>query len=303
MEQREYSVRAGVGGLPVECFLTARSFFEHGMQQAFSEDHVHACFELLVCRRGAGFQFIDGQAHAYGEGAVFVLAPFVTHAHIGGGEPETRYSVRFILPEGQESAKGCDPLVGRALRRVRETGYFQFVAQPQLLALIDSLAGAVRDGGRCAHLVLGGLLSALFSYLVQEMALTFGEDGQPLPVDDNPNLRRFLIDDFFNRLIDSNARMDELCSRVHLSQSQLNRVIRELYGTTFKQRMIDVRLAYIKYFLKYSDLPVREIAQRTGFAEDGNLSLFFKQHCGLSPTQYRRAERAQAARPQGARLT
>ena len=88
MEQREYSVRAGVGGLPVECFLTARSFFEHGMQQAFSEDHVHACFELLVCRRGAGFQFIDGQAHAYGEGAVFVLAPFVTHAHIGGGEPD-----------------------------------------------------------------------------------------------------------------------------------------------------------------------------------------------------------------------
>ena len=106
--------------------------------------------------------------------------------------------------------------MGRALRRVRETGYFQFVAQPQLLALIDSLAGAVHDpAGRCAHLVLGGLLSALFSYLVQEMALTFGEDGQPLPVDDNPNLRRFLIDDFFNRLIDSNARMDELCSRVH----------------------------------------------------------------------------------------
>ena len=128
-------------------FLTARSFFEHGMQQAFSEDHVHACFELLVCRRGAGFQFIDGQAHAYGEGAVFVLAPFVTHAHIGGGEPETRYSVRFILPEGQESAKGCDPLVGRALRRVRETGVFPVCRAAAAARAHRQPGRAVHDGG------------------------------------------------------------------------------------------------------------------------------------------------------------
>ena len=293
MVERDYSVRAGVGGLPVECFLTARTFFEHGTQHAFSEDHVHACFELLVCRHGSGFQFIDGRAHAYREGTVFVLRPFVTHAHVGDGSPETRYSVRFILPEGQENTGRCDPLVPGAFCRLRENGDFQFAARPVLLDLIDRLADAVRDGGDCAGLVLGGLLSAVLSFLVQEICATFGDGEQRAPLDDNPNLRRFLIDDFFNRLIDSNARMEELCERVHLSRSQLNRVIRELYGTTFKQRMIDVRLAYIKYFLKYSDLPVREIAQRTGFAEDGNLSLFFRQHCGLSPTQYRRMERTE----------
>lgn len=298
MEQQVYSVRSSVGGLPVECFLSAHTFFEHGAQRTFSEDHVHACFELLLCRRGTGFQFVDGKAHAYSEGSVFVLKPFVTHAHIGSGGPEVRYSIRFILPEGQELSGRCEPLVAGALRRLRENGYFEFQAAPELLGLIDSMAAAVRDGSPGAQLVLGGLLSALLSYVVRELGATFEVGPLHAAAADNPNLRKFLIDDFFDQLIDSNARMEDLCSRVHLSQSQLNRVIRELYGTTFKQRMIDVRLAYIKYFLKYSSLSVHQIAQRTGFQEDGNLSLFFKQHCGMSPTQYRLAERAAPGAPE-----
>ena len=101
-----------------------------------------------------------------------------------------------------------------------------------------------------------------------------------------------MIDSFFDRLVDGSVPMKELCDRVHLGPSQLNRVIRELYGTTFKQRIIDVRLAYIQYYLKYSDLSMQQIAHRTGFADGSQLSVFFREHCGLSPTKYRQDESA-----------
>ncbi len=294
--EQTYSVRASAGNLPIECFLAAHTFFaaDSAGQPAFSEDHVHACFELIFCKRGAGFQFIGGVGHPYASNSIFLITPFTTHAHISNAQaPEIRYSVRFILPEGQELSSSCDPAVEYALKKLRQNGYFHFMAENAPLPIIDMIADTVRTHPVCAELVLGGLLSALFSYVFQEICLAFGEGASPgrQLLAENANTRKFLIDNFFDQLIDSNARMEELCSRVHLSPSQLNRVIRELYGTTFKQRMIEVRLAYIKYFLKYSDLPVREIAQRTGFPEDSNLSLFFKQHCGVSPTQYRQAER------------
>ena len=294
--EQTYSVRASAGNLPIECFLAAHTFFaaEPTAHPAFSEDHVHACFELIFCKRGTGFQFIDGVGHPYADNSMFFITPFTTHAHISSAETsEIRYSVRFILPEGQELSSSCDPAVEYALKKLRQNGYFHFMAEDALLPIIDMIADTVRARPAFAELVLGGLLSALFSYVFREICLAFGEGFAPdrQLFAENTNTRKFLIDNFFDQLIDSNARMEDLCSRVHLSASQLNRVIRELYGTTFKQRMIEVRLAYIKYFLKYSDLPVREIAQRTGFPEDSNLSLFFKQHCGVSPTQYRQTER------------
>jgi hypothetical protein len=100
--EQVFTVRAFAGELPVECFLSAR-VFQADLSQlhpAFSEDHVHACYELLLCRKGSGYQFIGGTAHAYTDESVFVLAPFVTHAHIGNpGSPELRCSSLY-LPEG-----------------------------------------------------------------------------------------------------------------------------------------------------------------------------------------------------------
>ena len=87
-KEQVFTVRAFAGDLPVECFLSARGFLEdHSLlRPSFSEDHVHASFELLLCRKGSGYQFIEGVAHAYTDESVFLLAPFVTHAHIANPE-------------------------------------------------------------------------------------------------------------------------------------------------------------------------------------------------------------------------
>jgi len=294
--ERTFTVRAFAGELPVECFLSARGFEEDDRQHrpAFSEDHVHACHELLLCRRGSGYQFIGGKAHAYADESVFLLAPFVTHAHIGNADsPEVRRSIRFILPEGAALSGRCEPSLAGALDRLRRETYAFFPATRRTIALADLLTEAVCQGAPPAQLVLGGLLSALFSSVFSEMSRIFGEShgGAPPLLSDSAPARRLIIDSFFGRSLDGTARIEDLCAQVHLSPSGLNRVIRELYGTSFKQKLIEARVAYIKYYLKYTGLPIRAIAEKTGFTEDNKLSLFFKQHAGLSPTQYRQKER------------
>ena len=292
-----FTVRAFAGELPVECFLSARGFGEdHSQQPTFSEDHVHASLELLLCRKGSGYQFISGTAHTYLDESVFLLAPFVTHAHIGNPDSaEVRCSVRFILPEAAAFSGRCEPALGAALERLRREQYAFFPATQQIIAISDLLTAAVCSAESSALLVLGGLLSALFSSVFAEMTRLYSggrESAAPRLRSESDSARRLIIDGFFGQSLDGSARIEDLCEQVHLSQSSLNRVIRELYGTSFKQKLIESRVAYIKYYLKYTDLPIRAVADKTGFVEDNKLSLFFKQHTGQSPTQYRQQERS-----------
>ena len=298
-----FTVRAFAGELPVECFLSARGFMNDLGQRRplFSEDHAHASYELLLCRRGSGYQFIGGTAHTYTDESVFLLAPFVTHAHISdAGSAEVRGSVRFILPEGAAFSGRCGPVLSSALERLRREEYAFFHAPRQVIAIANLLSEAVCSAETSAQLVLSGLLSALFSSVFSELSRVYsgGKEGEaPRLLSDSDSARRLIIDNFFSQSVDGSARIEDLCEQVHLSPSSLNRVIHELYGTSFKQKLIESRVAYIKYYLKYTDLPIRAVAEKTGFAEDNKLSLFFKQHAGISPTQYRQSERAAPPAP------
>ena len=111
---------------------------------------------------------------------------------------------------------------------------------------------------------------------------------------DDTGRRKFLVDHYFDRVADSGeeqGRLKELCGQLHLSPSQLNRFLKETYGVTFKQRTVDVRLAKIKYYLRYTDLTSAEITQRMNFPSDSSFSLFFKQREGMTPTAQETVER------------
>ena len=301
--EQGFTVRAFAGELPVECFLSARGFLEDLSQRqpSFSEDHVHACYELLLCRKGSGYQFIEGTAHAYTNESVFLLAPFVTHAHIADPDSaEVRCSIRFILPDAAAFSGRSDPALSAALERLRKEQYAQFFASRQIIAIADLLSEAVCSAESSALLVLAGLLSALFSSVFAELGRLYGsakESVAPMLRAESDSARRLIIDSFFGQSLDGSARIEDLCEQVHISPSSLNRVIRDLYGTSFRQKLIEARVAYIKYYLKYTDLPIRAVAEKTGFIEDNKLSLFFKQHAGLSPTQYRQRERVNPPEP------
>jgi len=296
---RHFTIGAGVGNLLLECFLASRTFTEsEDGDPAFTEEHLHSSYELLICRKGSGFQFVNGRAFRYADTSVFVFAPFVKHANICDPDtPSLRHSIRFEIPDDQTAAVRADAHMSAALQRLRQDGCFLFSADEPLQYLIGALAGVLQQNLPNPELLLSGLLSAIFSYVFYRLFLSCDADGGARcdwVLRNDSNQRKFLLDYYFDHLMYTAAgteiRMDDICAQLHLSPSQLNRVLRDTYGTTFKQKGIEVRLAYIKYYLKYTRLSITEIAARTNFLSDSGFSLFFKKHTGLSPTQYRKNE-------------
>ncbi len=290
MEQasKEKHVTAALllGGSLLECFLAAGTLGRTA-EENFTEEHYHASYELLLCQGGAGFQFANGAAFGYREDTVFLFPPHVRHASIlDAGHREKRSSIRFLASRWERGGRSGE--MERILTALGQSGCFHLPLDSGMAELL-ALLGEAAERGRT--LETSGLLAALLGRVFQLCRQEGAGDGSAL---DDACRRKFLVDHYFDQVADSGeepARMEELCARLHLSPSQLNRFLKETYGVTFKQRTIDVRLAKIKYYLRCTDLTASEVARRMNFPTDSSFSLFFRQHEGLSPTQFRRQRR------------
>ena len=97
-----------------------------------------------------------------------------------------------------------------------------------------------------------------------------------------------MLDEFFTHLPTETPTLTELANRLHLSISQTKRMIKDKYGISFQQKLIQSRIEYSKHLMHTTDLSLEEIAARIGYH---SYNTFFEAFCaqtGESPSHYRR---------------
>lgn len=90
---------------------------------------------------------------------------------------------------------------------------------------------------------------------------------------------------------DEPLALDDLVSAAHISKSYFLRLFRQYIGTTPYNFLLRCRITRAKELLVTTDLPVGEIARRTGFVNEANFSTRFSAMAAQSPLQYRKAAR------------
>jgi LacI family transcriptional regulator len=77
-------------------------------------------------------------------------------------------------------------------------------------------------------------------------------------------------------------------AQVPVSRSVLQRRFRKEIGRTIHDEIINVRLNRARQLLAETELPLAEVAERTGFKHQEYLGAVFKAHTGKTPAEYRR---------------
>ena len=91
------------------------------------------------------------------------------------------------------------------------------------------------------------------------------------------------------------------CTPEHVAQHigttprTLNRYLRSA-GQSFSQLRTDIRAARSRHFLRHSSLPIIEIADRLGYADQASFSKAFRSWTGQTPGEFRRRETAPTPR-------
>lgn len=86
--------------------------------------------------------------------------------------------------------------------------------------------------------------------------------------------------------------VEQLAASVHLSRAHFIRSFRDAFGETPHRYLQRRRLERAMALLRESDRPVTEVCLDVGFTSLGTFSRTFRAVVGLSPTAYRRRERA-----------
>ena len=84
-----------------------------------------------------------------------------------------------------------------------------------------------------------------------------------------------------------NLSVNDLCDRLHVSQSYFSAVFKQETGKSFVRYLTDLRLEKAVELLDGTDGKTYEIARSVGFEEPNYFSYTFKKHLGVSPTRYR----------------
>lgn len=103
--------------------------------------------------------------------------------------------------------------------------------------------------------------------------------------------RTEIIDNFFYDNFDKRCGIDDPASLVGVSSRQLNRILKELYGYSFKQMIMEMRVEVAKDYLIHTDVTVSDISYIVGYTEPSNFCAVFKKATGISPGAYRKHRR------------
>lgn len=82
--------------------------------------------------------------------------------------------------------------------------------------------------------------------------------------------------------------VEELAGRANLSPFYFTRIFKKETGFTPHEYVIQVRVNMAKFYLKTTDLPLKEIAFRSGFNSECSFCTSFKKATGLTPGSYRK---------------
>ncbi|MBQ3135429.1 MAG: AraC family transcriptional regulator [Oscillospiraceae bacterium] len=245
--------------------------------------HSNVNYELHIILHGSCVVEVAEDTISLSAGDALIIAPGVYHAaKVDNGSFE-RFTITFATPKSALAPR---------LQTVIAP-YVRMTAPPEIRSLCNAM---MREYGSEAlytetllHFQLGQLLVFLLRQLsalekhAQKNETNTGRNGSK----DTTEMVT-AIEAFFTKNMASYGVMQQLADRLHMSKRQLCRLIPELYGMTFREKLLDTRMDYAAWLLRTTQQTTSEICKQVGYSSEPTFYTNFKQHHGISPAQYRR---------------
>lgn len=247
--------------------------------------HFHPEYELILITSGSGIRLIGDHVGNFATGDVVLLGPDLPHswtATTPSSGPASAAVLHFT------------PQVADLIMNSTSAGpVHALLATAALGALITDtprdLQAEVKHAADDEISVLH-LLSRLFAALADLAELTvtplaFHALGSP------GKQAKSRIEAVCNFLVTHHAEpisLGDAARAANMSPSAFSRFFTANMGRTFVDYLTEVRIQRARTLLLDSDLPITEIAVRSGFTNLSNFNRRFRERQSLSPTEYRR---------------
>lgn len=121
---------------------------------------------------------------------------------------------------------------------------------------------------------------------ILEMSARFLWLSEHIEIKSDPSAS--LLASYVRKNISGDLSLDAIRRGTGLSKNRLYSLAHNTFGTSLGDYIASVRIKEAKRLLASTDLSVAEVCERVGVHDYNYFSKFFKNHTGISPSQYRK---------------
>jgi AraC family transcriptional regulator len=177
----------------------------------------------------------------------------------------------------------------RAIARtmVRRLGFPVVV---ELRPIIDAIAASLQEGQRSERRDVSVTLPVMGGdpVVVSVRSGKLQLDATPEPFRGLNEYQLRLVDRVIDERMAERLSVSMLSSTVGLSRSHFSVAFRRSVGRTPREHVVRLRIERAMELLRYTNLPIGEIALGTGFCDQAHFANTFRRATGLRPTEWRK---------------
>lgn len=224
-----------------------------------AESHRHDCFGAIVVWTGALAARLPGRELTLSPGNVAIWRPGRPHRERVAGTRPCDFS--FFLyaasrPPDWECVHDGDGRMRLVTQWLLEEQSSPYVRTQRVLDA--HLASFLAEYGKCGAPSAPTIVDAVRAYARERLA-------------DRP-------------------AVDDLAAVVHMSRAHFIRTYRKLAGHPLMEDVRRLRIEAARDLIVTTDLPLKAIAARAGFADEFHLAHVFRRHLDVPPSYFRRSD-------------
>lgn len=231
--------------------------------------HRQLGYTLHYVIEGSGNLYLNGKEFHISEKQLFFLPPNEEQMYYPDEDNKWKY-IWFYFSGNQASQ------LGESMGFSTEAPNRTLKDSKRIEAMIlDMLADA--DRGKMNEYKAKAVFYAIVGAMAEH------ESGELIAKNCADEAARFLDTNFAR----SDFSVETLCSLLYVSHSALCKVFKDEYGVTPLKYLIQIRMQHASKLLAESNIPVRDIAELSGYKDEIHFMKTFKKYYGITSTEYR----------------
>lgn len=247
--------------------------------------HFHNAYELLFVTKGHIRININGKEYDGGPGSVFGISRFEEHELVFRSAEYERWYVIIDASRVEQlitERRLLAPLRNRGADFCHRIDVSPFI--DRFTVLFRRLLEEYEHPADCAELMQISLITELL-ILLRRADPAFGQAEKVIPAS------VLAVQNYIENHFSEPVSITDMASRVFMTACHLSHCFKSATGYSPKQYLVLCRIACAKDLLASTNLPVSEVALRSGYSDVNNFIRTFRKDSGLTPLRYRERQR------------
>ena len=247
--------------------------------------HSHPYYEIIVVIEGRlRICVLDDADIELEKGNLCVIPPNCYHSTNAYEGQAKMLAIRFSYCRVNGDGRIYDDFC-KALERVNEPACFD--VPENMSSVLLELRHEMTEKDRAWEYMCRSLLERLYIDVFRLLSSN-SVSASDFISDDSKHPRYYRIEMWFADNFAKQITEDDLAAEVSISKRHLSRVLADIYGMSFREKLIEVRLHRAAQLLEQTEMNIDEIASAVGYKSFSGFHRAFVRYFDCTPYEYRK---------------